>query len=68
MPTFAFSCRQASTKVISEPTLSSLTQTMRTKTLLPISVACVLLNVPNDGLLIWLNLVAGRLVGPLYTD
>ena len=68
MPTFAFSCRQASTKVISEPTLSSLTQTMCTKTLLPISVACVLLNVPNDGLRIWLNLVAGRLVGPLHTD
>ena len=65
MLTLAFSCRQASTKAISEPTLSSLAQTVCTKTLLLLSVACVAL---NGGLLIWLNLVAGRLVGPLHTD
>ena len=64
MPTLAFSCRQASIKVISEPTLSSLTQTMCTKTLLLLSVACVAL---NDGLLIWINLEVGRLVGPVHT-
>ena len=65
LATLAFSCRQASVKVISKPTLSSLTHTMCTKTLLLLSVACVVL---NDGLLIWLNQVAGRLVGPLHTD
>ena len=70
MPTLAFSCRQASTKGFPEPLLSChpehrLPDSTCTKTLLLLSVACVVL---NDGLRIWSNQVAVRLVGPLHTD
>ena len=64
---FSFVLQEASIKVISRPLLSSLNYLIGRvqKTQLLVSVACVVL---NDGLLIWLNQVAGRLVSPLHTD